>query len=80
MKILANDGISNSGVKKLEESGLEVITTNVAQEQLENYINENEISGILVRSATTVRKEQMQGVAHRCHHCLDRNDYDVYRR
>lgn len=57
MKILANDGISNSGVKKLEESGFEVITTNVAQEQLENYINENEISGILVRSATTVRKE-----------------------
>ena len=40
MKILANDGISNSGVKKLEESGFEVITTNVAQEQLENYINE----------------------------------------
>ena len=37
MKILANDGISNSGVKKLEESGFEVITTNVAQEQLENY-------------------------------------------
>ena len=47
MKILANDGISNSGVKKLEESGFEVITTNVAQEQLENYMIENEISGIL---------------------------------
>ena len=50
MKILANDGISSSGVKKLEEAGFEVITTNVAQEQLENYINENEISGKIGRA------------------------------
>ena len=55
--ILANDGISNSGVEVLEKHGFNVITTNVAQEQLENYINEEDISVILVRSATTVRKE-----------------------
>ena len=57
MKILANDGISQSGVEALEKGGFEIITTNVAQEQLENYINENNIVGLLVRSATTVRKE-----------------------
>jgi D-3-phosphoglycerate dehydrogenase len=36
--------------------GYEVSTTNVAQEQLENHINENKINVLLVRSATTVRK------------------------
>jgi D-3-phosphoglycerate dehydrogenase len=56
-KILANDGISQSGVNALEAAGYEVITTKVAQEQLENYINEHEITGLLVRSATTVRKD-----------------------
>ena len=34
MKILANDGISQSGVEALEKGGFEIITTNVAQEQL----------------------------------------------
>ncbi len=57
MKILANDGISQSGVEKMESAGFEVLTTNVAQEQLENFINENQIIGLLVRSATKVRKE-----------------------
>ena len=56
-KILANDGIAPSGVKALEEAGFEVITTKVAQEQLENYINTYKINGLLVRSATQVRKE-----------------------
>ena len=56
-KILANDGISLSGVEALESNGYEVITTNVAQEQLINHINENQIDVLLVRSATTVRKE-----------------------
>ena len=57
INILANDGISNSGVEELKKSGFNIITTNVAQEQLENYINKEDISVILVRSATTVRKE-----------------------
>ena len=56
MKILANDGISKSGILALEASGFEVLTTTVAQEQLENYINKNNISVLLVRSATKVRK------------------------
>ena len=57
MKILANDGISKSGIDNLTENGFEIITTNVAQEQLINYINENKIVGLLVRSATTARKD-----------------------
>lgn len=57
MKILANDGISTSGITALEKGGFEVITTTVAQNQLENYINEHQIDAILVRSATQVRQE-----------------------
>ena len=57
MKILANDGVSQSGIDVLTEGGFEVITTNVAQEQLINYINENKITVLLVRSATTARKD-----------------------
>ena len=57
MKILANDGISQSGIDMLTEAGFEVITTNVAQEQLVNFINDNKIVVLLVRSATTARKD-----------------------
>ncbi len=57
MKILANDGISKSGIDNLIENGFEIITTNVAQEQLINFINENKIVGLLVRSATSARKD-----------------------
>ncbi|HSD05902.1 D-2-hydroxyacid dehydrogenase [Flavobacterium sp.] len=57
MKILANDGISNSGIDALEKAGFEVITTKVAQEQVANFINKNDISVLLVRSATKVRKD-----------------------
>ena len=60
MKILANDGISKSGIDALEKGGFEVITTKVAQNQLENYINENNIDAILVRSSTQVRQELIE--------------------
>ena len=56
MKILANDGITQKGIDTLEESGFEVILTQVAQEQLVAYINEHNITGLLVRSATQVGK------------------------
>ena len=56
MKVLANDGVSQSGIDVLEAAGFEVSTTTVAQEQLENYINDNSIDVLLVRSATKVRK------------------------
>ncbi|MGC6479664.1 MAG: D-2-hydroxyacid dehydrogenase [Flavobacteriaceae bacterium] len=57
MKILANDGISPSGVDALKAAGFDIETTNVAQEQLVDYINANQVVGLLVRSATTVRKD-----------------------
>ena len=57
MKVLANDGISKSGVDQLENNGFEVITQKVNQEDLVNYINENSIEVVLVRSATQIRKD-----------------------
>ena len=60
MKILANDGISQSGITILEKNNFEVITTKVAQNQLENFINENSIDAILVRSATQIPQELIE--------------------
>ena len=56
IKVLANDGISASGEKALQNAGFEVITQKVAQEQLANVINEKDIAVLLVRSATKVRQ------------------------
>ena len=44
MIVLANDGISQVGVEKLENNGFKVITTNVAQDQIIDYINRNSIT------------------------------------
>ncbi|WP_299157163.1 NAD(P)-dependent oxidoreductase [uncultured Tenacibaculum sp.] len=60
MKILANDGISINGIEILESKGFEVITTKVAQNQLENYINENNIDAIVVKNTTQVRQELIE--------------------
>lgn len=57
MKILANDGIDNAGKAALENMGFSVITEKVAQDQLATYIPTERIVGLLVRSATTARKE-----------------------
>lgn len=57
MRVLANDGISKSGKEVLENAGFEVLTTKVAQEQLKNFLQENKINALLVRSATKVRKD-----------------------
>ncbi len=57
MKVLANDGIATSGILALEKAGYEVLLNTVAQEQLANYIDENQIDVLLVRSATKVRKD-----------------------
>ena len=47
MKILANDGLSQSGIDVLTEASFEVITTNIAQEQLIPYINDHKITVLL---------------------------------
>lgn len=57
MIVLANDGISPSGEEKLKEYGYEVVTSHVPQDDLIQYINDNKVAAILVRSATTVRKD-----------------------
>lgn len=59
MKILANDGISAAGKAKLEANGFEVSTENIPQDDLIEGLNNGGFVGILVRSATKVRKEHM---------------------
>lgn len=58
-RILANDGITEGGKKALEQAGFEVVTVNVAQEdlmeELKNY------DAVLVRSATKIRKDLIDG-------------------
>lgn len=56
-KILANDGIAANGKKLLEDANFEVVTVNVAANQLAAYINRESITVLLVRSATRVNKE-----------------------
>lgn len=57
MKILANDGISDLGQKLLENAGFTVITDKVDQTELASFIQAEQIPILLVRSATTARKE-----------------------
>lgn len=54
-KILANDGIDKAGKAILEAAGITVSTDKIAQEDLPVALKS--FDGILVRSATTVRKE-----------------------
>ncbi|MFM1877466.1 MAG: hypothetical protein RLZZ241_332 [Bacteroidota bacterium] len=53
-RILANDGISEAGVQLLESAGYKVLNVNVAQNQLNSFINNEDISILIVRSATRV--------------------------
>ncbi|MDX1652514.1 MAG: D-2-hydroxyacid dehydrogenase [Brumimicrobium sp.] len=57
MKVLANDGISPEGIEKLEQAGITVVTDKVDQDKLADAINKEDYKALLVRSATTVRKE-----------------------
>ncbi len=63
-KILANDGISQAGIDALTAKGFEVITEKVAQEDLINIINTENYEVLLVRSATTVRKDLIDACPH----------------
>ena len=57
INILANDGISQAGVDNLKAKGFNIITEHVPQADLINTINAENYEVILVRSATTVRKD-----------------------
>ncbi|MGS0746938.1 D-2-hydroxyacid dehydrogenase [Halpernia sp. GG3] len=64
MKVLANDGFSESGKNALEEAGIEFLDQRVSSEHLVNFINENHIDVLLVRSATKVRKDLIESCPH----------------
>ncbi|SKB62025.1 D-3-phosphoglycerate dehydrogenase [Soonwooa buanensis] len=57
MKVLANDGLTQSGIDALTAKSYEVITTKVNQEDLADFINRENVKVLLVRSATKVRKD-----------------------
>ena len=56
IKVLANDGISESGKDALIAAGFDISTITVSQEQLISHIQSENIVVLLVRSATVVRK------------------------
>ena len=56
MIVLANDGISEKGIQLLKEADISVLDARVSAEHLSNFINENNVDVLLVRSATQVRK------------------------
>lgn len=57
MIVLANDGISSKGKEILEQNGFTVVIDKVKQEDLIDEVNRLGVTAVLVRSATTVRKE-----------------------
>lgn len=57
MRILANDGISEAGAEMLRNADMELMDHRVAQEQLQSFINDNQVGVLLVRSATQVRRD-----------------------
>ncbi|MBI1287998.1 MAG: 3-phosphoglycerate dehydrogenase [Flavobacteriales bacterium] len=59
MLILANDGIHPEGKRLLEEAGFRVQTEKVAQDRLATFMKENEVVGVLVRSATQITAKEL---------------------
>lgn len=57
MNVLANDGISKEGALKLNEAGFNTTIESIDQSKIIDYINDNNIEVLLVRSATKVRKD-----------------------
>ncbi|QBJ85045.1 3-phosphoglycerate dehydrogenase [Chryseobacterium gleum] len=57
MKVLANDGISKAGENALKQAGIEILDNRVAQDHVINFINDNNVTVLLVRSATKVRQD-----------------------
>jgi D-3-phosphoglycerate dehydrogenase len=59
MKILANDGIHPVGKQLFEYAGHTVITDKVGQADLAAYLKDEQVSALLVRSATKVNKAEL---------------------
>ena len=62
INILANDGISISGIEKLKKNNFNVDVNSVLQDELSDVINQKKISVILVRSATKIKKDIIFGI------------------
>ena len=60
MNVLANDGISKEGALKLNEAGFNTTVESIDQSKIIDYINDNNIEVLLVRSATKVRKDLIE--------------------
>lgn len=60
MRILINDKIAENGIETLTSAGFEVLSAKVAPVQLENYINENSIDGIVVNHNTSITQELLE--------------------
>ena len=57
INILINDGLSKEGKQKLLDYNFNIIDKHIKQHKLINFINANNIAGILVRSATLIKKD-----------------------
>ncbi len=57
MIVLANDGLSETGILLLKEAGITVLEARVSAEHLSKFINDNNVDVLLVRSATQVRQK-----------------------
>jgi len=57
MIVLANDGLSETGIQLLKEADISVLEARVSPEHLSKFINDNQVDVLLVRSATQVRKD-----------------------
>jgi D-3-phosphoglycerate dehydrogenase len=64
INILANDGISQAGINALTAKGFNVVTEYVPQADLIKTINTENYEVLLVRSATTVRKDLIDACPH----------------
>lgn len=57
--ILANDGIDSEGKRILEDAGFRVQTDKVARQDLADFIKQNEVVAVLVRSATQITAAEL---------------------
>lgn len=57
MIVLANDGLSETGIQLLKEADITVLEARVSPEHLSQFINDNQVDVLLVRSATQVRQK-----------------------
>ena len=57
MIVLANDGMSQNGIRLLKDANITVLEARVSAEHLGKFINDNLVDVLLVRSATQVTKK-----------------------